>query len=194
MSIFYRGLSVKRYHLIICSVLLIPIVLFAVNQPGSHGSADLLEAYKIASAEAVQWNASAKPYFITSADDSIESRAVKGEDGKRNDWNFDFVIENSNKHLIVSLHNKTVVSKIEAVSNVNSDYVIHIEDLCISTAEAAIIAKARLGLLPGTDWAQGYHFVLENDGSMLILSVVGRNADGDMSRVCLNAKTGEVIR
>lgn len=182
----------KRFLLIVCSVL--SIFLLMANLSDSDGSADLLEAYKIANTEAVKWDKSAKLYFITSVDDSIESRFVKGEDGKRNYWNFDFVVENSNKHLIVTLQNKSVVNKIEAASSVNSDYIISIEKLCISTAEAVMIAKNNYGLLPGTDWAQGYHFVLENDGSVLTLSVVGINADGDMSRVFFNAKTGVVIR
>lgn len=182
----------KRFLLIVCSVL--SLFLLMANLSESEGSADLLEAYKIANAEAIKWDKSARPYFITSVDDSTESVYVKGEDGKRNCWNFDFVVENSNKHLIITLRNKVVVNKIEAVSNVNTDYIIDIENLWISTAKAVIIAKDNFGLLPGTDWAQGYHFVLENDGSVLILSVVGINADGDMSRVFFNAKTGKVIR
>lgn len=184
----------KKILLIVCYVLLLLIILFLADQSDCNSSADLLEAYKIANAEAIKWDESAKPYFITSVDDSIESKFVKGEDGKRNYWNFDFVVEDSNKHLIITLHNKTVVSKIEAASNVNSDYIISIEKLCISTAEAVIIAKDNFGLLPGTDWAQGYHFVLENDGSVLVLSVVGFNTDGERSRVFFDAKMGEVIR
>ena len=193
-TFFLTFAPMKRFFLIVCYVLLLWIILFTENRSDSNSSADLLEAYKIASAEAIKWDGSAKPYFITSVDDPIESRFVKGEDGKRNYWNFDFVAENSNKHLIVTLQNKTVVNKIEATSNVNSDSVIYIEELRISTADAAAIAKEKYGLLPGTDWAQGYHFVLENDGSVLILSVAGLNADGNMARVFFNAKTGEVIR
>lgn len=183
----------KHFFLIVYSVLLLLIILFAANQTDSNNSLDLLEAYKIANTEALQWDGSANPYFITSVDDPIESRFVKGEDGNRNYWNFDFVVENTNKHLIVTLHNQTVVHKKEAISSVNSDYIINIEELSISTADAVTVAKEKYGLLPGTDWAQGYHFVLENDGSLLVLSVVGLHADGDMTRVFFNAKTGEVI-
>lgn len=184
----------KKYLLIICSVLLLLIIIFVASQSDSNRSADLLEAYKIANAEAIKWDELAKPYFITSVDDSIESRFAKGEDGKRSYWNFDFVVENTNKHLIITVHNETVVKKMDAISNVNSGSIINIEDLSISTVDAVTIAKEKYGLLPGTDWAQGYHFVLENDNTRLILSVVGRNADGDMSRVFFNGKTGEVIR
>lgn len=184
----------KRFLLLFCSILLLLIILFVSKQLRNNNSVDLFEAYKIASAEAIKWDESAKPYFISSVDDAIESKIVKGENGKRNYWNFDFVVEHTNKHLIITLHDKIVVNKIEAESNINSDYIINMEELCISTAEAVTIAKEIYGLLPGTDWAQGYHFVLENQGSVLILSVVGLNEDGAMSRVFLNAKTGEVIR
>ena len=68
-----------------------------------------------------------------------------------------------------------------------------IKELSISTTEAVAIAKENYGLLPGSDWAQGYHFVLENSGVALVLSVVGRNTDGSISRIYFNAKTGEVI-
>ena len=190
---FYGGLPMKKVLPIFCAILLLLIIIFAANQPRSDNSVDLLEAYKIASAEAIKWDKSAKPYFITSVDDSIKSRFVKGEDGKRNYWNFDFVVENTDKHLIITIHNGTVTNKIETASNVNSDYIINIEELRISTADAVTIAKEHYGLLPGIDWAQGYHFVLENDGYMLILSVVGLNEDGTMSRVFFNGKTGEVI-
>lgn len=183
----------KKFLLIFCFILLLLIIVFAAKQPYSNGSADLLEAYKIASAQAIKWDKSAKPYFITSVDDSFESVFVKGENGKRNCWNFDFVVENTNKHLIITIHSKVVINKIEAESNVDSDHIINMDTICISTADAVKIAKENYGLLPGTDWAQGYHFVLENDGSVLILAVVGLNADGNMSRVFFNAMTGEVI-
>ena len=184
----------KKSLLLFCLILLVSIIIFVSNQPRENGSADLLEAYQIANAEAMKWNASAKPYFISSVDDPIESKYVKGENGKRNYWNFDFVVENTNHHFIITLHNKTIVHKTEAESSTNNDYIINIQDVCITTEEAVTIAKEHYGLLPGTDWAIGYHFVLENEGSVLVLSVVGINEDGIMSRVFFNAKTGEVIR
>lgn len=176
---------------ILCSVLLLMIPLVS-NQPQDH-TADLWEAFEIASAEAVKWDASAQPYFITSVDDGIESEAVKGQDGKRHNWNFDFVVENTDKHLIITLHDKTVVSKTEAQSHTNRECIIDIKDLRISTAEAVITAREKYGLLPGKSWAEGYHFVLENHGSQLILSVVGRSEDGAMSRISFDAKTGGAV-
>lgn len=183
----------RRVLLLFCSVLILCTFLCASKQPNYDNSIDLSEAYKIAYEEAFRWNALAEPYFITSVDDPIESTHVKGENGKRNYWNFDFVVESTSKHLIITMHDKTVVNKIEAKSNVDNDYIINIEELSISTAEAVDIAKDDYGLLPGTDWAQGYHFVLEKEGPALILSVVGLNEKGIMSRVFFNAKTGEVI-
>ena len=69
----------QRMRRILCSVLLLMIPLVS-NQPQDH-TADLWEAFEIASAEAVKWDASAQPYFITSVDDGIESEAVKGQNG-----------------------------------------------------------------------------------------------------------------
>lgn len=168
------------------------IVLFIFHQPRS-GSIDLLKAYEIASEEAIKWDASAKPYFITSVDDSVKSYSVKGTDGTRSYWNFDFVVEGTDKHLIITIHNKRIVSRIEAESTVNPDYIINITDLHISTADAVTIARNNYGLLPGIDWAQGYHFVLENDGAALILSVVGLDENRNMKRIYFNARTGRVI-
>lgn len=182
----------KRCMLLFVSMLL-PVFLLLSCHLHDDKSADLLEAYQIASAEAVKWDKSAQPYFISSVDDRLESKSVKGENGKRNAWNFDFVVENTNKHYIITLHDKTVVNKIEAESVTDSACIIHMEDLCISAVEAVTIAKENYGLLPGTDWAQGYHFVLENNGSALILSVVGRGADGTLLRVLFHAKTGRVV-
>lgn len=184
----------RRVLLLFCSVLILCTFLCASKQPNDNNSIDLSEAYQIASAEALGWNALAEPYFITSVDDPIESKNVKGEDGKRNYWNFDFAVKNTSRHFIITVHDRAVVNKIEAESNVNNDHIIDIQELRISTAAAVGIAKEKYGLLPGTDWAQGYHFVLENEGSALILSVVGLNEEGIMSRVFFNAKTGEVIR
>lgn len=175
------------------AVLLILVFFIFLQVPHNCNAVDLFEAYKIAYAEALNWDASAKPYFITTVDDNIESSSIKGEDGKRNYWNFDFVIENTNRHLIITLHDKTIVNKIKTESYTNNDYIINMSEVCVSTADAVIIARDDYGLLPGVDWAQGYHFVLENDGSALTLSVIGVNHDGTMSRVFFNAKTGEVI-
>lgn len=182
----------KKLLITFASMLSLFAVCLAINKPRCC-SINLLKAYEIASAEAFKWDVSAKPYFITSVDDPIESTSVKGNDGTRNYWNFDFVIENADKHLIITVHNKTVVSKIEAESVVNPDYIISMEELRISTEDAVTISIKNYGLLPGIDWAQGYHFVLENDGSMLVLSVVGVDETGSMNRIHFNAKNGEVI-
>lgn len=183
----------KRFLALCCSIL---SMLFwgASNEPHISNAVDLFDAYQIAGAEAFKWDKAAEPYFITSVDDSIDTEFVKGEDGKRHYWNFDFVIENTNTHLIITLHDKAIVNKIEAESRVNNDCIIDIEKLNISTAEAASIAKETYGLLPGTDWAEGYHFVLEDVGMVLVLAVVGLNEVGKMARVIFNAETGEVIR
>lgn len=174
-------------------VLLILVFFVFLHVPQDCNAVDLFEAYQIAHSEALNWDAAAKPYFITTVDDNIKSSTIKGEDGKRNYWNFDFVIVNTNRHLIITLHDKTIENKIETESYTNNDYIINMSEVCVSTAEAVMEARDNFGLLPGVEWAQGYHFVLENDGSALTLSVIGVNHDGTMSRVLFNAKTGEVI-
>lgn len=103
------------------------------------------------------------------------------------------MIANTNRHLILNLHDKKIVNKIETESYTNNDYIINMSEVRVSTAEAVMEARDNFGLLPGNHWAQGYHLVLENDGSALTLSVIGVNHDGSMSRVLFNAKTGEVI-
>lgn len=183
---------ISKHLLPLGLILLLLITLFAFRQP-CNNSVDLLEAYQIANTEAIKWDASAKPYFITSVDDSVKNYSVKGEDGTRSYWNFDFVVEGTDKHLIITIQNKSIVSRIEAESTVEPNYIISIADLHISTADAVTIARKNYGLLPGIDWAQGYHFVLENDGAALILSVVGLDENGNMKRIYFNAKTGEVI-
>lgn len=182
----------KGIRMVCCSMLLM-INLGMSNEPHDANAVDLFDAYQIAFAEAIKWDEDALPYFITSVDDRIDDVFVKGEDGKRHYWNFDFVVENTNKHLIITLHDKAIVNIIEAESCANNDCIIDIEKLNISTAEAVLIAKETYGLLPGTDWAQGYHFVLENEGMVLVLAVVGLNESGEMSRIFFNAETGTVI-
>lgn len=182
----------KKFFPFCCSILSL-IILGISNEPRVSNTVDLRGAYQIASIEAMKWNKAAEPYFITSVDDGIDSEFVKGEDGKRHYWNFDFVVKNTNKHLIITVRGKAIVNKLETESSVDNDHIIDIERLNISTVEAALIARETYGLLPGTDWAQGYHFVLENDGMALVLAVVGLNDNGAMSRVFFNAETGEVI-
>ena len=174
-------------------VLLILVFFVFLHVPQDCNAVDLFEAYQIAHSEALNWDAAAKPYFITTVDDNIKSSTIIGEVGKRNYWNFVFVIVNTNRHLIITLHDKTIVNKIETESYTNNDYIINMSEVCVSTAEAVMEARDNFGLLPGVEWAQGYHFVLENDGSALTLSVIGVNHDGTMSRVLFNANTGEVI-
>ena len=182
----------KGIQMFCCSILLL-IKLGVSNEPYVANAVDLYDAYQIACAEAIKWDKAALPYFITSVDDSIDGGFTKGEDGKRHCWNFDFVVENTNKHLIITLHDKVIVNQIEAESSVNNDCIIDIEKLNISTDEAVLIAKETYGLFPGADWAQGYHFVLKKEGVTLVLAVVGLNESGKMSRVFFNAETGTVI-
>lgn len=132
-------------------VLLILVFFVFLHVPTNSNAVDLFEAYQIAYAEALNWDASAKPYFITTVDDNIESSIMKGEDGKRNYWNFDFVIVNTNRHLILTLHDKTIVNKIETESYTNNDYIFNMSEVCISTAEAVMEARDNFGLLPGSN-------------------------------------------
>lgn len=138
----------RKNHLPLGLILLLLITLFA-SRRSHNNSIALLEAYEIATAEAIKWDASAKPYFITSVDDSVKNYSVKGEDGTRSYWNFDFVVEGTEKHLIITIHNKSIVSRIEVESTVNPEYIINIADLHISTADAVTIARNNYGLLPG---------------------------------------------
>lgn len=183
----------RRFLLSLGSIGFLLLVLSLLGQTRSD-AIDLREAYKIAAVEARKWDEATKPYFITSVDDPLKSPFVKGADGTRCYWNFDFVVEDTNRHFIVTIHNNTVVNRREAESTVKSDYIIRITDFRISTADAVTIARKNYGLLPGKDWAQGYHFVLENDGSALILSVIGLDKNGSVARVRFNAKTGEVFQ
>ena len=89
-----------------CCVILLLVKLGVPNEPYVTNAVDLFDAYQIAYAEAIKWDKAALPYFITSVDDRIDDGFVKGEDGKRHYWNFAFVVENTNKHLIITLHDK----------------------------------------------------------------------------------------
>lgn len=74
------------------------ITLLSDKLDNANKATSLIESYNIAFKEANKWNNSSQIYLITSVDDEILDNRLNGLNVKGRNWNFTFVIPNTNEH------------------------------------------------------------------------------------------------
>jgi phosphopantetheinyl transferase (holo-ACP synthase) len=151
----------------------------------------LKEAYSKALKEAMNWNKDAKLVIITSVDD--DEKELAGVSGKRKKWNLIFANLEAEETLQISIDNGDVkkfpVSKEKTMANV----IISPDSIQIDSTEIIEKAKKDFKLKPGTDWANGFHFSLMNNGKQTFMTVTGLNQDNKFTQIYYDAKTGICI-
>ena len=151
-------------------------------------SVDLSTAFRMASAEALNWNSNAMVLYASSTDSDF-SDITQGTDGKRQSWTFSFVVENQDVILNVLIAGGNIELE-EVDSGFNSDWLFPIIDFEIGSREAVRTVRTKFGLLPSPNWAVGYHFTLTNIDGGIYIGVVGTSPNGTFTRYHINVFTG----
>ncbi|MBK1811611.1 4'-phosphopantetheinyl transferase superfamily protein [Clostridium sp. YIM B02505] len=163
----------------------------AETQKLSTEKFSLKEAYSKALKEAMNWNKDSKLVIITSVDD--DEKELAGISGKRKKWNLIFANLSTEETLQISIDNGEVkkfpVSKEKTVANV----IINPDSIQIDSTEIIEKAKKDFKLKPGTDWANGFHFSLMNNGKQTYMTVTGLNQDDKFTQIYYDSKTGTCI-
>ncbi|MBE7467762.1 MAG: hypothetical protein HS114_01300 [Anaerolineales bacterium] len=154
----------------------------------------LSEAYRLGLDVALNWNSSAKLYAMLSTDqgeDPDVPDVKRGLDGRRISWNLDFVIPETERHLLLEVRSGQVVNQTEVQGPHGDNFFEEKEVMAIQTADNLQIAKQQ-GLRPGRAWATGYHYRLFKDGKVPILVIRGDDDQGNQAIVSIDLEKKQV--
>lgn len=153
---------------------------------------DIIDAYNLSYKEAVKWNNNAKLYFLTSVDDPENNNYTQGCDGKRRNWNIDYVVPGTNMHMLITIHDNSIYNIQHVESAVENNNIINMIDVKLNTPEALEASKKLYNIYPNREWATGYHYVLSKDDLQTIMTVVCRDEDNNFTKINFNAKSGKL--
>lgn len=154
----------------------------------------LNEALRIASNKATEWDSKSVLLSMTSVDNPALTEKYDGHDGKRRYWNFQFAIPNTDKLLLITIHDGQVISSSEVKeSNINENLFISQNEIKLTSQDAIKKCSSYFNIKPGVNWAAGYHFTLDKVDGKPILSIVCSDKEGYFSTISFNAKSGELI-
>lgn len=68
------------------------------------------------------------------------------------------------------------------------------DDLALTSENAVFSAITDYNLLPGKDWAKGYHFVLRSFDNNIDFQVVGLGIDNKIIRIAFDGSTGNFVK
>lgn len=165
--------------------MLIATSIVIITFVNSDKTTSLLEAYNIAHSEVTKLCDNAELVLITSVDEP-DSTPAQGKNGKRRYWNMIFADSNSSdKQLIVSIRDNEV--EIQPIQlEIDKTQFINMDSLRLTSEKAVSYAINDYGLLPGQDWAKGYHFVLRSFDNNIDFQVVGLDDDNKMMRIAFD--------
>jgi len=142
-------------------------------------------------------------YDLNSRDlfDGEFSHEDSGINGRRKFWSFTFVEVGTKNHMFIDIENGTVTNLFQSEEfYVEVEGLIQFSEISIDSTNAIKIALDYRNLLPGINWAFGYHFTLAkmndeygNYKNEAVMSVTGFTEEGNFYRVSINLKSMEVV-
>lgn len=182
----------KKVILLITIIIIIIATIFINKINSNNNTITLIEAYDIGIKSAKKWNQEAKLYTLTSVDDENTTKD-EGKEGKRRRWNLMFGAKNVNQSLIITIDSGKVVTYEELNGKLISDFLISDNDQIIDSTDAITIIRKQYELRPGIEWAKGYHYTISKSYENIIMQVFGLDSDNYLSKITLDAITGEVL-
>ncbi|MBU3161830.1 hypothetical protein KPL37_19295 [Clostridium frigoris] len=167
-----------------------PCITKSVNE---NRTISLSEALKIASTTSKKWDSKAELMFITSIDNDDLNVMDDGHDGNRRYWNFMFIVPGTGKQLILTIHDKKIVNNHPNNGPITNNGYIKNEEIKLTSKEAIEKCKSYYEIIPGQNWAAGYHFTLSKQDNIVVLAVVSLDKEGYFTRTMFNATTKQLI-
>jgi hypothetical protein len=159
----------------------------------SRNLIDLKQAYNLALESVKKENSKAILYFITSADEVNQTDFEQGRDGRRNLWNIDFVVPDSEQHYVVSIKDGKVV-KCESVKSAIDQNRLYLDVKHLPDTNKVINNVInKYDINPGRNWAFGYHFSYSKQNDKSVLIITGADNDGSIAKILVDASTEEVL-
>ncbi|MBB2482641.1 hypothetical protein H5P36_20950 [Bacillus sp. APMAM] len=194
--------------LVFIPILLVSVLLFKDNLiPQTSASKaektktelSILEAVKLAYPSALKWNKNAQLYQAINIDLDKPGKSI-GSNGKRKYWNVKFVVPDTNKTFLVTIHEGKVDQTNDfTVKNTDpfpKQELIRLSDVKYDSPQLLKKALEKGGIHPGKDWAKGYNFMLTKDPetNITLMLVIGWNSEyKKMVSVYFNATNGKLL-
>jgi len=153
----------------------------------------LSEALKTASTTSKKWDSKAELMYITSIDNPDLNIMDDGHDGNRRYWNFIFIVPRVEKQLILTIHDKKIVNNHAYKGPSINDGYIKDKEIKLTSKEAVNMSINYFKIIPGQNWAAGYHFTISKQDNIVILTVVSLDKEGYFTRTTFNATTKQLI-
>ncbi|MCE5172282.1 hypothetical protein LQV63_23670 [Paenibacillus profundus] len=150
----------------------------------------VMEALHAGMLEAQKWDSGAVPLYLTSVDDELGKKS--GQDGRRRRWNLQ-VSTPDHKRAVVSIRDGIVEKVYPGVGPYIPEMVVSSEEINIDSPQLVIKSKQERNLLPGIDWANGYHFVLQVLNGQSTITVVGLDNSTKLQQIIYDSSSGEIM-
>lgn len=156
------------------------------------------EAISIAYTKVKELDPDAKLSNVLSTDSQDNPSEDSGSDGTRRIWNVDFTDNKSKSEYNILVSNGK--AQIQHDGNKVTRDLISDSDIKFDSNDAVKVAKEQKGLMPGKDWAIGYHFNLRYaslhetpNEKFLMIEVIGLSPKGNFAHVDIDATNGKVV-
>ncbi|WP_237096867.1 hypothetical protein [Paenibacillus dendritiformis] len=146
----------------------------------------LQEALALGMEKALEWDGSAVPFYLTSVDD--EFGTLSGEQGRRERWNLQ-VGTPDNKRAVIAIRKGVVEGIYPGVGPFVDTHVIKREEVVFDSPELLTRSRAEHDLLPGKDWANGYHFVLQVLDGKATITVIGLDKASHQQKIVFESSS-----
>lgn len=160
----------------------------------------VIQAIELAYPSALEWNKNAQLLQGVNIDLDKPGKSI-GSNGKRNYWNIDFGVPDTNKIFLVTIHEGDIVEAKDVGREEDSPYpkkeFIKLEDIKYDSPELLKKALKMDSIYPGKDWAKGFNFMIRKntETNIPLMLVIGWNSDQTkMKAAGFNVKTGEYIK
>lgn len=140
---------------------------------------------------ASDWDPRAVLISATSVDDE-EKDGVKGQDGRRRFWNLIYAVPEEKRSLILSIRNQKV-QQIETGDLYQAEEGIEQSEIQVGSPWLVRKARTAYHLGPGTNWAEGYHFIVFKSGKTPFITVVGLNPKGKLTKIYFDPRDGRYL-
>lgn len=159
----------------------------ASNSTSTHTEeVTLQEALELGMAKALEWDASAVPFYLTSVDDEFGS--ISGQQGRRERWNLQ-VGTPDNKRAVIAIRKGDVEGLYPGVGPFVDTHVIKREEVVFDSPELLSRSRTEHDLLPGKDWANGYHFVLQVLDGKATITVIGLDKELHQQKIVFESSS-----
>lgn len=185
----------KKIKFLVLSTILVVVslMLFLGLKLNNNRAINLTKALEIATSKAKNWDSRAELMSLSSVDNPDLIVSENGHDGNRRYWNFIFIVPGSGKQLILTIHDKKIVNNISSEVPIINDEFIRKEEINITSQEAVKKCIEYFNTKPGKDWAGGYHFTLNKQNNIVVLSIICLDKEDYFTRISFNATTKQLI-